>query len=49
MITYGDYLEFKNGQTTYNVVKLSKYVTGSNKKRALLMRGLPFKVTVEDI
>ena len=49
VISYGDYLEFKNSQTTYNVVKLSKYITSSNKKRALVMRGLPFKVAVEDI
>jgi RNA recognition motif-containing protein len=49
VISYGDYLEFKNSQTTYNVVKLSKYVTNANKRRSLLMRGLPFKVSVEDI
>ena len=30
-------------------VKLSKYITTANKKRALVMRGLPFKVTVEEI
>jgi RNA recognition motif-containing protein len=49
VISYGDYIEFKNSQSSYNVVKLSKYVTSVNKKRALVMRGLPFKVSVEDI
>ena len=49
VISYGDYLEFKNSQTSYNVVKLGKYITSVNKKRALVMRGLPFKVSVEDI
>ena len=49
MISYGEYIEFKNNQSSYNVVKLSKYITNTNKKKALLLRGLPFKVTVEEI
>ena len=47
-VTYGEYQEFQ-GAFRSNDVKLSKYITSSNKQRALLMRGLPFKVTRDEI
>ena len=49
VISFGDYLEFKNSQSSYNVVRLSKYITPSNRKNCLVMRGLPFRVTIEQI
>jgi hypothetical protein len=36
---------FNNGQT----IKLSKYVGPDNQERALVMRGLPYKIQVTDI
>jgi len=47
VISFGDYIEFKNSQTQHNVIRLSKYINAQNKKRALVMRGLPFRVTIE--
>ena len=50
-IPFREYQDFK-GQTNsgqFSMTKLSKYVTYSNKTRALLMRGLPFKVTISEI
>jgi len=35
--------------TQGNVVKLSKYVSNDNKDRSLVMRGLPWKITAEEI
>lgn len=53
VITYGDYLNFNgpadgafnNAQT----IKLAKYVGPDNQERALVMRGLPYKIQAEDI
>lgn len=47
---YQEYQDFKAMQTNSgNGNKLSKYITSANITRALVMRGLPFKVTVEEI
>lgn len=56
LITYGDYTRFNGGPVAGNYggqpgsyVKLSNYVGPDNKDRALVMRGLPYKVEADDI
>jgi RNA recognition motif-containing protein len=53
LISYGDYTRFNGppskGGNQGSYVKLSKFVTADNKDRALVMRGLPYKVEPEDI
>jgi len=60
VITYGDYKRFnkpqdgggRNGGGGYGgskPVKLSNYVNDDNKERALVMRGLPYRVTTDVI
>ena len=51
LISFADYLEFQRSQTKEvgNAVRLSEHVTANNVKRALLMRGLPFRVQHEQI
>ena len=36
-------------QTNGPTVKLSKFVGPDNQERALVMRGLPFKIQIEDV
>ena len=54
-ISYGDYSKFNGppagsyGGAPGSYVKLSKYVGPDNKDRALVMRGLPYKVEAEEI
>lgn len=55
LISYGDYTRFNGppagtyGGNPGSYIKLSKYVSADNKDRALVMRGLPYKVEPEDI
>jgi len=56
LISYGDYSRFNGGPPagTFggnpgSYVKLSNYVGPENKDRALVMRGLPYKVEAEEI
>lgn len=55
LISYGDYSRFNGppagsyGGNPGSYVKLSKYVGPDNKDRALVLRGLPYKVESEDI
>lgn len=57
LISYGDYTRFNGGPApsgSYggapgSYVKLSNYVGQDNKDRALVMRGLPYKIECEDI
>ena len=46
--TYGEFLEFKESQSQ-SQHRLAKYINSDNKHRALVMRGLPFKVIVDQI
>lgn len=57
LISYGDYTRFNGGPApsgSYggapgSYVKLSNYVGHDNKDRALVMRGLPYKIEADDI
>lgn len=50
VISYADYRNF-NGPSygSGNVVRLSKYVNSDNQDRSLVMRGLPYRVTDDQI
>jgi RNA recognition motif-containing protein len=49
VITYGDYLAFNGSATGGNTAKLSKYVGPDNLDRSIVMRGLPYRVTQQDV
>jgi len=49
LITYGDYSKFNGPGSGGNTTKLSKYVGPDNQDRALVMRGLPYRVTDDDV
>jgi len=52
VITYGDYMKFNGpsgGSGNGTFVRLSKFVSNDNKERCVVMRGLPYKVTAEEI
>lgn len=49
VISYGDYRNFNGPSYGGTVVKLSKYVSQSNKDQCLVMRGLPYRVKEDEI
>jgi RNA recognition motif-containing protein len=49
VISYGDYLRFNGPVGGGNYVRLSKYVSNDNKEKCVVMRGLPYRITVEEI
>jgi len=49
-VSFGEYNDFKGAPVPHpSTNKLASYITSSNKQRALVMRGLPFKVSVAQI
>jgi RNA recognition motif-containing protein len=49
LITYGDYSRFNGPASEGSDVKLSRFVGHDNKERCLVCRGLPYRVTVQEI
>ena len=51
VITYGNYLRFNNGSimSGRKFGRLEDNVSEDNKEKCLVMRGLPFRITVEEI
>lgn len=58
-ITYGDYLSFNGpaggsgsaaaGGFSGNTVQLSRFVNDENMDKCLMMRGLPYRITIEEV
>ena len=53
-MSYAEYSTFKrvgaaNANNATNIVKLSNLIDSDNQERALLMRGLPYRIEVADI
>lgn len=53
VISYGDYLKFNgpsgSGFNSGQTIKLSMYVGPDNQERALVMRGLPYKIQIPEV